>query len=896
MINRKQKYSYSTCLSNHLKIISFIISLLIILFLLLFYSSQINSFISNEYEDTNVSALMKSSGTIEKNLDRTAAYINTVKNNPLLISSITTLENEEVSPVIKYHAFNELNDYLFYLTKEMPAVEDIWIITDSKQYSTSGSYSDYVLNGAELINDERTNRIYTASEFLNNVSIRGTSSRHLVEQSNLNLQDKVFFSTNLNNSNLEHMGIAIFIIDNQDLMRSILNKDFYQIIYNNQVIFSGSQFSSDYDIFENKFELVDETKSLASDFIPSYDMTILLESSTFNSINFSVFTGAFILSAAVLYLFIFHLTDRYSKKIVAPIKQLIEDMVSNHNFNSTSPSIKKWSTRFSFREKLTGYLAFTIIFPVLIFSVVHYLFISSLVIDNLKEINYSEHQSKVSIIDSELNSIKMLLATFPVDSFLSDDDQTITISEDESLQRIISSYIDPLVSIDISIYNSNRDLVYSSSNSAFRKFNYSDFIHEPLPNSFLINNRHTPSSINSLEIALPKTRQMQSDDLNSPLIVASINESFLSGIPSIEDSSSEYLTLASENVWDLTTLNTNVINSPVEEPPSELVTFSSAISFNNLIYHSSFNVNQYTREVRNIFLKNSYIIFILVILIIVLSYVLTLIVLDPFKKIIETYNAKGNLKNQIKYFDGFSSINEINQIRKGYKDSLAALDQSIDEKMSFQKQLLKDKYKKREIQLFALQNQVKPHFLYNSLDNLLFLVESEQTEKSLAMINSLSQFFQFVTSRESIKITLAEEITFTKNYINIMRERFGNFDVNWNIDNSVLHEQVLKLIMQPIVENSIHHGVRHTDDTVTISISIYRENEHIVLYIKDNAKGFDNVTLSLIRQELENSSYNKSGLYNVSDRLDLHYGKAANLSINSEVDKGTSVKISIPMD
>lgn len=896
MFKKKKHVSYSTNLSNHLKIISFTISLFIILFLLVFYSSQINTFISEEYQETNESALMKSSNTIEKNLDRTAAYINTVKNNPVLISSITALEDEDVSPVLKYHAFTELNDYLFYLTKEMPAIEDIWIITESKQYSTSGSYSNYTFNGSKLINDERSNRIYTAGDFLNNLSIQGISSRHLTERNNSDLKDKVFFSTNLNNSSMDHMGIAIFIIDNQDLMSSILNSDFYQIRHNGHVIYSGTEFSSEYDHLQDQFVLADETKSVASDFIPSYDMTVFLESSTFNSINFSVFIGAFLLSAAALYLFIFHFTDRYSVRIIAPIKQLIEDMVNTSDANYPTPSIKKWSTRFSFREKLTGYLAFTIILPVFIFSVVHYLFISSLVIENLKDINYSEHQSKVSIIESELDAIKMLLATFPVDSFLDNDtEQSDTQIEDDSLQRIISSYIDPLVSINLSIYDRNGALIYSSSNSAFRELNYSDFVSEPLPNSFLINNRLTSPSVSTLEIALPKLGMMHGDDVNRPLIIASINESFLSGIPSIEDASSEYITLADENLWNLTTLDRNTFSDEAEGSSSDSVTFSSAVSFNNLIYHSSFNVNQYTGEVRNVFLKNSYILFILVILVFALSYGMTLVILEPFKKIIETYNTKGNLKDQIKYFEGLSSINEINQIRKGYKDSLFALDQSIEEKLRYQKQLIKDKYKKREIQLFALQNQVKPHFLYNSLDNLLFLVESDQTEKSLAMINSLSRFFQFVTNRESIKISLAEEITFTKNYINIMRERFENFDVHWNIDETLLDSQVLKLIMQPIVENSIHHGVRHSDETVSISISIYREDNLIVLCMKDDAGGIDEETLSSIRRELENSSYNKSGLFNVADRLELHYGEEASLLFESIINQGTTVTIQLPL-
>ena len=239
-------------------------------------------------------------------------------------------------------------------------------------------------------------------------------------------------------------------------------------------------------------------------------------------------------------------------------------------------------------------------------------------------------------------------------------------------------------------------------------------------------------------------------------------------------------------------------------------------------------------------------------------------------------------------------IDEVEKLRQNFTRGLERLNALVDEKQELQEHYLNERYKKREIQLFALQDQVNPHFLYNALENLLYLVEAEETDRALAMVSSLSRFFQFVTNRKELMIPVSKEIAFTKNYLEIMQERFNNFSVSWDIDDTVLDEKVMKLILQPLVENVIHHNVSLTDSLVQITISIKKQDEMICFTVMDDGIGIEESKLQEIKAELLASSYNKSGLYNVHDRINLYYGSQSNFSIDSEVHEGTTVTICIP--
>jgi sensor histidine kinase YesM len=225
---------------------------------------------------------------------------------------------------------------------------------------------------------------------------------------------------------------------------------------------------------------------------------------------------------------------------------------------------------------------------------------------------------------------------------------------------------------------------------------------------------------------------------------------------------------------------------------------------------------------------------------------------------------------------------------------MVRMEELIHETLLTNQERIQLKYEKRELQLNALQSQINPHFLYNTLDNLIYLVEANETDKATEMIASLSRFFRFITNRGQFMITLRDELVYTKTYIKIMSCRFDNFECMWDVDENVLNNKTVKLILQPVIENAIHHGARKTKDMVTIHISCKLIEDEIHIVVQDNAAGIGEEELTTIKRHLAFVSLGKAGIYNVNGRIRLHFGENYGLDIESEQGKGTKVTLVLP--
>ena len=286
---------------------------------------------------------------------------------------------------------------------------------------------------------------------------------------------------------------------------------------------------------------------------------------------------------------------------------------------------------------------------------------------------------------------------------------------------------------------------------------------------------------------------------------------------------------------------------------------------------------------------------ILVLFLFVLAFYLTEKIIDPFKKIIALLEEEEDSALSVNELKMLVGVDEIDELSYLFEQNVQQLNELLEEKIKTTNQAIQTRYEKRELQLFALQNQVNPHFLYNALDNLLYLVESGQQEKALHMIDSLSQFFRFVTTSEKLFITVEEELEYTKSYLEIMQIRFDNFEVQWDIAPESKDITIVKLLLQPIVENSIQHGVRNTDDWVMISISTKIEGEMLVLEVIDNATGMPVERLEEVQGKLLDPDYSESGLYNIDNRIRMYYGVDYEFEIQSTEGFGTKVTIKLPM-
>ena len=209
----------------------------------------------------------------------------------------------------------------------------------------------------------------------------------------------------------------------------------------------------------------------------------------------------------------------------------------------------------------------------------------------------------------------------------------------------------------------------------------------------------------------------------------------------------------------------------------------------------------------------------------------------------------------------------------------------------------------KESRIQSLQNQINPHFLYNTLDSINWRALMDNNKEVSEMICKLGKFFRSNISISENEIPLYKEIENTKLYIVLSRYRFGD-SLNYEVisDIHLKNVLVLRLLLQPLIENSIKHGIEQTGEKEYISIHIQQINEFLQITVKDDGPGMDTDTLYYLRQlwEKAGEEYHKEirsiGLYNVFRRLSLTYYGKARLSIVSGINIGTEFIISIPMN
>lgn len=200
----------------------------------------------------------------------------------------------------------------------------------------------------------------------------------------------------------------------------------------------------------------------------------------------------------------------------------------------------------------------------------------------------------------------------------------------------------------------------------------------------------------------------------------------------------------------------------------------------------------------------------------------------------------------------------------------------------------------RKTELKALQAQINPHFLYNTLDAIAWLCEEERYKDAVEMVNSLAKLFRISISRGHELITIEKEMQHAKSYLKIQNFRYKNqFTYSFDVDEECLNYLCNKITLQPIIENAIYHGIDRMVDEGKINIGIHQKDDRIIFTVEDNGVGMTEEQCEEILHE-DASDRVGIGIKNVNDRIKIYFGEEYGLTIQSELDEGTRVTISMP--
>lgn len=204
---------------------------------------------------------------------------------------------------------------------------------------------------------------------------------------------------------------------------------------------------------------------------------------------------------------------------------------------------------------------------------------------------------------------------------------------------------------------------------------------------------------------------------------------------------------------------------------------------------------------------------------------------------------------------------------------------------------------RRKSELDALQSQINPHFLYNALDSITWMVEAERNDDAVFMISELAKLFRISLSKGRTIISIRDELQHAQSYMNIQKIRYKNrFSICFEIEPEVYSCCIVKLVLQPVLENAINYGISGMDDCGEIMVTGRLEDGKVILSVADNGVGMtaDEVDLVLTDSNRIHKHGSGVGLVNVNNRIQILFGKEYGLVVESEPDEGTTVSICIP--
>jgi len=309
--------------------------------------------------------------------------------------------------------------------------------------------------------------------------------------------------------------------------------------------------------------------------------------------------------------------------------------------------------------------------------------------------------------------------------------------------------------------------------------------------------------------------------------------------------------------------------------------------------YTSTSYSEIETDIRPV-IKNGLIFFLIAMfLMIMFSIVLFNSIVAPIKKLVEGMRAIGKKKNDKVES---SSNNEIEQISREINSMLNKIEESNSEMIRKNKTLLLSRVEKKKAQIQALQSQINPHFLYNTLESIRMMSLTEDRKDVARAIKVLAGLFRYSTKTGITEVSLEEELNHVKNYTELLKIRYEeNVVIDYSVDERLLKIRTMKFILQPIVENAFQHGLNKKKGL--ISIELKKSDDRVLFSVSDSGSGINRERLNELKEALENDSIDESssiGMFNVNNRIKLQYGTEFGLAIESEPGAGTVVTVALP--
>lgn len=271
----------------------------------------------------------------------------------------------------------------------------------------------------------------------------------------------------------------------------------------------------------------------------------------------------------------------------------------------------------------------------------------------------------------------------------------------------------------------------------------------------------------------------------------------------------------------------------------------------------------------------------------VIYFLLSRTVTRPVRRLVASMQKFEKQAETFEYKADMSNVAEFQTLSTSFEHMVLMI-QSLVEKVHNEEIVL------RKTELKALQAQINPHFLYNTLDSIQWMCEQDNSKDAVKMVGALAKLFRISISHGNEFIAISDELKHAESYLIIQSYRYKNqFTYSFDVDKSVLDCMCNKITIQPFIENAIYHGLDRMVDEGEIKIIVERRGKDIAIIVKDNGLGMTEEQCKAVLQKSRSDSKG-IGVKNVDDRLKIYFGEEYGITIDSELDVGTTVTIKIP--
>lgn len=816
-----------------------------------------------------------------------------LQNNKQLIAMIQESEYEEIDLYRKSELVDEINGYLTNLTVYNKAIRSINIVTHNAQY-----YSKQLLFNQQLTDKFSARKVDgVAFEYPKQFADTPELSQHqdvLLNSQKLDMDKESYYITSLQ-AGEDYYGNVVVMLRNLPLISEINKKNDIMIVDGHgQTIFRGQSFGNmDVD------SLYEQTIRFNN-----WKVYYRIDNKAYRnqaSLLFALAIGSFLVCFLISFLFAKFIT----RHIVRPITNLAS-YIQRYKVGDAAVARAVQLTRpkqMSLREKIFYYFLLSILVPVGGFVLMFHLLSSSMLSEQIVMDYENVFENTASSLNDYMEQKEKLMLGQAYGTLIQGYLQGNPVSE-ISIYDQIEQYMFLGMNGTLSLYDASNRLLLSSRFRPKQQMDAADF--HTLQNSRqkLIWSRDRDSlgtemiklGLNITDLLHLKTigyaqMEIRLDEIAKLYAQLSIgsDSAFLFDRDGIVEGNHQLNRLIVSHLDGRSGLK------PVLWQETTYYMFYRQIGATSFYLISLYNKQDVVKQSGVVLMNNIYLLIVLLLTLLILSFSISWTLLSPVYKINNSLHV-ADLAQLKKIPPHHYAIDEVYELADNFNQLLGRIEDLIDDVLVVNKKKQEVEISKNAADIRALQAQINPHFLQNTLDNTIYMIQEGHEPKAIRMIQSLSRLFRYGISRGETIIPLHEEIKYAKAYVSIMEMRYGDgIQIEWNIEEAMLKYNTLKLILQPLIENAIHHGFLEYQGNGMISIACMESDGQILITVADNGKGISEEDLEGLQNRLLTGEPNESiGLLNVQERIRLSFGEPFGVTIKSEQNKYTKVTVTLP--